>query len=63
MAFSQDQLYFALFFFVAFVAAMIYAYRSDIKKLGPHADGALKVLGLIVLVMIIFYGTVKFLAS
>jgi hypothetical protein len=42
---------------------MIYAYRSDLKQLGPHKDGALKVLGLIIFVMIIFYGTVKFLAS
>ncbi|MGB1003441.1 MAG: hypothetical protein ACPGVC_04380 [Salibacteraceae bacterium] len=63
MAFTQNQLYFAIFFFVIFVAIMIYAYRSDLKRLGPHADGALKVLGLIIIVMIIFYGTVKFLAS
>lgn len=63
MAFSQNQLYFAIFFLSVFIIAMVFAYRSDLKKLGPHKDGALKVLGLIILVMIIFYGTVKFLAS
>lgn len=63
MAFTQNQLYFAIFFLALFVIAMVFAYRSDIKALGPHSDGALKVLGIIVLVMMIFYGTVKFLAS
>jgi hypothetical protein len=63
MAFSDGQLYFALFFLGMFVIAMVYAYRSDLKQLGPHSQGALKVLGLIVIVMTIFYGTVKFLAS
>ena len=42
---------------------MIYAYRSDIKKLGPQNEGALKVLALIVFIMAVFYGTVKFLAG
>ena len=63
MAFTEGQLYFAVTFFFLFVGAMIYAYKSDIKKLGVHSEGALKVLGLIILVMAIFYGTVKFLAG
>lgn len=63
MAFTDGQLYFASTFFILFIGAMIYAYRSDIKKLGPQNEGALKVLGLIIFVMAIFYGTVKFLAG
>ncbi len=63
MAFTEGQLYFAITFFVVFVGVMIYAYRSDIKKLGPQNEGALKVLALIIFVMAVFYGTVKFLAG
>ncbi|UTW68316.1 hypothetical protein KFE94_14855 [bacterium SCSIO 12643] len=63
MAFTEGQLYFAIAFFIAFVIVMIFAYRSDIKNLGVHSKGALSVLGVIVLVMIIFYATVKLLAS
>ena len=63
MALTQGQLYFATFFLIIFIGAMIFAYRSDIKQLGVHSKGALKVLGLILFVMVIFYGTVKFLAS
>lgn len=63
MAFSEGQMYFALTFFVIFVIVMIIAYRSDIKKLGIHAKGAGKVLALILFVMLLFWATVKFLAS
>ena len=63
MAFSQGQLYFAIGFLIVFIIAMVFAYRSDLKKIGPHSKGAFKVLGIIIFVMIIFYGTVKFLAS
>lgn len=63
MAFTDGQLLFALTFIVIFVVAMFFLYRSDIKKLGIHAKGAVSVLGLIILVLMIFYGTVKILAS
>jgi hypothetical protein len=63
MALSEGQLYFALSFLIVFIGVMILAYRSDIKRLGIHAKGALPVLGIVILVMTIFYGTVKFLAS
>ncbi|MFT4753081.1 MAG: hypothetical protein ACI85Q_000617 [Salibacteraceae bacterium] len=63
MALTQGQLYFASFFLSLFILAMVFAYRSDLKQLGPHSQGALKVLVLIVFVMTIFFGTVKFLAS
>jgi hypothetical protein len=63
MAFTEGQMYFATTFFVIFIIAMIFAYRSDIKKLGIHSKGATYVLGAIILVMLIFYTTVKLLAS
>jgi hypothetical protein len=63
MAFTEGQMYFAITFFVVFIIAMIFAYRSDIKKLGIHSKGSRSVLLLIVFVMLIFYGTVKLLAS
>jgi hypothetical protein len=63
MAFTEGQMYFAFSFLVVFIIAMIFAYRSDIKQIGKHANGAKTVLALIVFVMLIFYGTVKFLAS
>ena len=63
MAFTEGQLYFAVIFFILFVIGMIYAYRSDIKQIGIHSKGATTVLALIIFVMLIFYGTVKFLAS
>lgn len=56
-------MYFAFTFLIVFIIAMIFAYRSDIKQIGIHAKGAKMVLALIVFVMLIFYGTVKFLAS
>ena len=63
MAFTEGQLYFAITFFILFVIRMFFAYRSDIKQIGIHAKGAKNVLALIIFVMLVFYGTVKFLAS
>ena len=63
MAFTEGQLYFAIGFFILFVIGMIFAYRSDIKQIGVHSKGAKTVLALIIFVMVIFYATVKFLAS
>lgn len=62
MAFSLNQLYFVSIFFGIFFIVLFYAYRSDLKQLGTQSQGALKVLGIIILVLLIFYGTVKFLA-
>lgn len=42
--FSQGQLVFAGFFFVAFVIAMIYAYRKDVKLHKLFYKGSYKIL-------------------
>tara|TARA_R110002050_G_scaffold204327_1_gene339580 strand:+ start:67412 stop:67603 length:192 start_codon:yes stop_codon:yes gene_type:complete len=63
MAFTDGQLLFALIFIVIFIITLFFLYRSDIKKLGVHSKGALSVLGIIIFVLLVFYGTVKFLAS
>ncbi len=63
MAFTEGQMYFAVTFMLLFIIAMVFAYRSDIKKLGIHSKGSRNVLLMIIVVMLIFYGTVKLLAS
>ncbi|MFT5715431.1 MAG: putative membrane protein YedE/YeeE [Flavobacterium sp.] len=42
--FSQGQLVFAGFFFIAFVIAMIYAYRKDVKLHKLFYKGSYKIL-------------------
>jgi len=42
--FSQGQLVFAVCFFVAFVIAMIYAYRKDVKLHKLFYKGSYKIL-------------------
>jgi hypothetical protein len=63
MGFSDQQLYFAIAFFLAFIIAMIWAYRSDLKKLKGYEIGAGKVLIFIILVMSMFFLVIKFLGS
>lgn len=63
MAFSQGQLYFAGAFFIIFIIAMIFAYRSDLKKLKAYRKDGIKVLAFMVVVMTFFYFTITFLGS
>ncbi len=50
--FSSGQFYFALFFLVAFIIGMIYAYRGDIKKNPKYFKGSFKIL----ISFIVIYG-------
>lgn len=42
--FTTGQLYFALFFVIVFVVAMIYVYRKDLKLHKKYYNGSYKVL-------------------
>lgn len=42
--FTTGQLYFALFFVIVFVVAMIYVYRKDFKLHKKYYNGSYKVL-------------------
>ncbi|WP_367752206.1 hypothetical protein AB3G33_09705 [Flavobacterium sp. WC2421] len=53
--FSQGQLVFAGLFFVAFVIAMIYAYRKDLKLHKVYYKGNYKILiGFLIFIGILF---------
>jgi uncharacterized membrane protein required for colicin V production len=53
--FSQGQLVFAASFFVAFVIAMIFAYRKDAKLHKTFYKGNYKILiGFIIFILILF---------
>lgn len=53
--FSQGQLVFACLFFIAFVIAMIYAYRKDLMLHKVYYKGNYKILiGFIVFIAILF---------
>jgi len=53
--FSTGQLIFAAFFFVAFIAAMIYSYRKDIALHKKYYNGSMYVLlGFIVFILLLF---------
>lgn len=53
--FSQGQLVFAVCFFVAFVIAMVFAYRKDAKLHKIFYKGNYKILiGFIVFILILF---------
>ncbi|HEY4629626.1 MAG TPA: hypothetical protein VIH02_10120 [Flavobacterium sp.] len=59
--FSQGQLVFAVCFFVAFVIAMIFAYRKDAKLHKIFYKGNYKILiGFIVFILILFLIKVYF---
>ena len=53
--FSIGQVYFAIFFLIAFVATMIVVYRKDLKVLKPFYKGVYWVfLGFIVFIGLLF---------
>ncbi|CAM2879702.1 hypothetical protein [Flavobacterium frigoris] len=59
--FSKEQLIFAVCFFVAFVIAMIFAYRKDIKIHKEFYKGNYKILiGFLVFIGILFVIKVYF---
>ncbi|SEA99242.1 hypothetical protein SAMN05443667_11486 [Flavobacterium gillisiae] len=59
--FSQGQLIFAVCFFVAFVIAMIFAYRKDIKIHKEFYKGNYKILiGFLVFIGLLFVIKVYF---
>lgn len=59
--FSQGQLVFAGFFFVAFVIAAIYSYRKDLRVHKEFYKGNYKILiGFIVFIAILFLIKVYF---
>lgn len=53
--FTTGQIYFALFFIVVFVAAMIYVYRKDLKLHKKYYKGSYKILiGFLAFIAILF---------
>jgi hypothetical protein len=63
MAFSQGQLYFAIGFFILFAIGMVYAYRSDLKRMSSGKKDARNVLIFIVIVMGSFFAIIKYIGS
>ncbi len=63
MAFSQGQMYFALFFLIVFIVGVTFAYRSDLKRLSSSKKDARNVLIFIIIVMASFFGIIKFLSA
>ena len=63
MAFSQGQMYFALFFLIVFIVGITFAYRSDLKRLSSSKKDARNVLIFIIIVMASFFGIIKFLSA
>ena len=63
MAFSQGQMYFAIFFLIVFIVGITYAYRSDLKRLTSSKKDARNVLIFIIIVMASFFGIIKFLSA
>ena len=58
--FSTGQIYFAIFFIVAFITTMIIVYRKDLKVLKPFYKGTYWVfLGFLVFIGLLFL--IKFL--
>lgn len=53
--FSTGQIYFALFFIIVFVIAMIVVYRKDLKALKPFYNGTYWILfGFLIFIGILF---------
>ena len=44
MMFSTGQLYFALFFVIAFIITLVIVYRKDLKQLKKHYKGTYWIL-------------------
>ena len=54
MEFSSGQLYFALFFIVAFIAMLVYSYRKDLKLHRIYYKKVWLVLLIIIVVLLGF---------
>ena len=58
--FSTGQIYFAIFFIIAFVITMILVYRKDLKILKPFYKGTYSIfIGFIIFICLLFL--IKFL--
>jgi hypothetical protein len=58
--FSTGQIYFAIFFIIAFVITMILVYRKDLKVLKPFYKGTYTIfIGFIIFIGLLFL--IKFL--
>lgn len=57
--FSKGQLVFALIFFLAFVAVMVWAYRKDKSTNRSFFSGSYKVLLFVLFIFFALYGIVK----
>jgi hypothetical protein len=58
--FSTGQIYFAIFFIIAFVITMILVYRKDLKILKPFYKGTYSIfIGFIIFIGLLFL--IKFL--
>jgi cell division protein FtsW (lipid II flippase) len=54
--FSTGQIYFAIFFIVAFVATMIFVYRKDLKEMKNQYKGTyLVLLGFLLFIAFLFF--------
>lgn len=58
--FTTGRIIFTLFFVIAFVVLMIYAYRKDLKINQLHFKGSLFILLGIILIISILFALVKF---
>lgn len=54
--FSTGQIYFAVFFIIAFIATMIFVYRKDLKEMKNQYKGTYWVLiGFILFIAFLFF--------
>lgn len=60
--FSKGQFLFALFFVIAFVALIIFAYRKDSKNHKVHYEGSIKIFIAFILTIGILF-LIKFLTQ
>lgn len=63
MAFSDQQLTFALVFLILFVIAISFAYYKDIKQNKWYTKGSWKVLLLVISILTFFYLVVRLLGA
>ncbi|WP_196886068.1 hypothetical protein [Aureivirga sp. CE67] len=58
--FTQGQMMFAIFFIVAFAAALIYSYRKDLKLHKLHYKNTAMIVGIVIVLAIIIFATIVF---
>ncbi|GIV26722.1 MAG: hypothetical protein KatS3mg027_0536 [Bacteroidia bacterium] len=58
--FTRGRLIFVVFFIIAFLVGMIYAYRKDLKEIRQQYSGIYLVFFVLVLFLLILYLLVKF---